>query len=276
MRRFFLIYFTFFKQQIKLLIEYRMDFMLGMGALALQQVSLFIIIFAVFTRVSAIGGYSFNEILLFYGFSQMVKGIDHVYNDNIWLVGWGKIQNGSFSQYLIRPINIITHVVMERIQFDGFGELIIGAVIFVYAKITLGLDFTFVQWLVFILFLISGLAIFFAIKMMCASIAFWTIVSGEIMTVAYEINNFTRYPLDIYKSVLLKSVLLYLLPFAVVSYLPMVYFLRSSSHISQVIGINYSSPYFLIIFIPAIACVMLSAAFFIWNMGLKRYSATGT
>ena len=93
MIRFFEIYAAFFKQQIKSLIEYKVDFMTGMIALGVQQVSTFIVLLAVFTQVKIIGSYSFDEILLFYGYSQIVRGIDHVYNDNIWAVGWGKRLN---------------------------------------------------------------------------------------------------------------------------------------------------------------------------------------
>lgn len=276
MVRFLQIYLAFFKQQIKSLMEYKIDFMMGMIALGIQQISTFIVLMAVFTQVKVIGTYSFDEILLLYGYSQIVRGIDHIYNDNIWSIGWGKIRDGSFSQYLTRPINIITHIIMERVQFDGFGELIVGVVIFLYAKGNLGLEFGVSGWLVFAAFLITGLIIYFAIKQICASVAFWTISSGELMTVAYEVNSFNKYPVDIYKNIVLKTLLIYILPFAVVSYFPMAFFIREPEFISNVIGIQYGNKYILLVFVAAIAACSIMVSTVVWRAGLKRYNASGS
>lgn len=275
MKRFLQIYLAFFKQQLKALMEYKVDFMMGMIALGVQQISTFLVLLAVFTQIKAIGTYNFNEILLFYGYSQIIRGIDHVYNDNIWTVGWGQIRDGSFSQYLVRPINVITHIIMERVQFDGVGEFIIGLIVFIYAKGKLGLSFGLEGSLVFVVFVISGLVIYFAIKLLCAAVAFWTTSSGELMTVTYEINSFNKYPLDIYKSLILKTLLLYILPFAVVSYVPMAYFLRDSAFIGEVLGFNYGNRINLVIFSVIVAVISMIIARFVWNTGLKRYNASG-
>ncbi len=275
MKRFLQIYLAFFKQQLKALMEYKVDFMMGMIALGVQQISTFLVLLAVFTQIKAIGTYDFNEILLFYGYSQIIRGIDHIYNDNIWTVGWGQIRDGSFSKYLVRPINTITHIIMERVQFDGIGEFIIGIIVFIYAKGKLGLIFGLEGSLVFTVFVISGLVIYFAIKLLCAAVAFWTTSSGELMTVTYEINSFNKYPLDIYKSLILKTLLLYILPFAVVSYVPMAYFLRDSAFIGGVLGFNYGARINLVVFSVAVAIISMIVAKLVWNAGLKRYNASG-
>lgn len=281
MFRFFGIWAAFFQQQIKALIEYKMDFAIGMTAIAFQQLGSFLILFAVFTRITAIGGFSFDEMLLFYGYSQILRGIDHVYNDNIWTVGWFRIRNGTFSQFLTRPIGVLTHVVLERVQFDGMGELLLGVVVFVYAFLRLGLVWGPLEWATFLVFLVLGLAIYFAIKLLCASVAFWTVSSGELMTVAYEINTFTKYPLDIYAHPVLRWFLTFVLPFAVVAYFPMVHFLRGDAHAAAVLGWSQAagSGYFdglVLTFTAVIAVVSLGIAYGVWRLGLRRYNATGT
>lgn len=276
MVKFFRMYFSFIKQQIKKLIEYKIDFLLGVIALGVNQISTFLILIAVFTQVEAIASYSFHEVLLFFGYSQIIRGIDHIYNDNIWGVGWMMVQDGSFSKYLIRPVNIIMHIIMERFEFDGFGELILGVVIFIYAKTQIDVVFGIVGWITLVYFALCGLVIYFAIKLVTCSIAFWTISSGEFMSVIYEVNTFTKFPLDIYKNFFLKNLLIYLLPFAVVSYFPIAYFLRDSSFIGNVLGFQYHYKEFMIVFIGGISVLFLMFSLFIWKLGLKKYNATGT
>lgn len=275
-RRFLGIYRAFFLQQVKALIEYKADFALGMVSLAFQQLSSFLLIFAVFTQIKAIGSYSFDQMLLFYGYSQVLRGVDHIWNDNIWQVGWYYVRSGRFSQYLTRPMRVLPQVIMERVQFDGFGELVLGLAIFLYAKARLALIFSPLEWLAFAAFCLTGLAIYFGIKVACSAVAFWTVSSGELMTTVYEVNTFTKYPLDIYKSVIIRNMLIYLLPFAVVSYLPMAYFIKDNAFISEVLGISFSTRGWVLAFSAAIAAGSLALAFILWSLGLRRYNATGT
>lgn len=274
--KFLRMYWAFIKQQIKTLIEYKVDFLLGFIALAVNQVSTFLIIFAVFTQIEAIASYSFNEVLLFFGYSQIIRGIDHVYNDNIWVIAWNKVRDGSFSNYLIRPINVIKHIIMERFQFDGFGEIVIGVIIFIYAKTKLDITFGFTGWLTLLFFGFCGLVIYFSIKLATCSVAFWTVSSGEFMSVIYEVNTFTKFPLDIYKNFILKNMLIYLLPFAVVSYFPIAYFLRDYEFIGNVLGFQYGFREFIPLFIAAVSILFLTLSVSVWKFGLKRYNATGT
>lgn len=276
MLKFLRIYSAFIKQQIKSLMEYKIDFMMGMIALGVNQISTFLVIFAVFTQIKAIGSYSFSEILLFYGYSQIVRGIDHLYNDNIWVVGWNKIKDGSFSNYLVRPIPVLSHIVMERFQFDGFGEVLIGLAIFIYAKINLGIAFGVAGWIVLGFFFFCGLVIYFSIKLATAAIAFWTVSSGELMSVIYEVNTFTKFPLDIYKNFFLKNFLIYILPFAIVSYFPIAYFLRDHNFISNLLGFRYYHREMLIVFVGFVTVLFYLASRFLWRMGLRHYNATGS
>lgn len=276
MFKFFSIYSSFVKQQIKSLIEYKLDFAMGMIGLTIYQIGSFLLLYTVFTEIQTFGSYNFNEILLFYGYSQIVRGIDHVYNDNIWDVGVNSIRDGRFAQLLIRPINPISYIVMERFQFDGMGECVIGAIIFFYAKGRLDLAFGLEGWIVFFIFLTAGLVIYFALKLMCAAAAFWIVSSGELMLIVYEVNSFTKYPLDIYKNRALEFLLTYLLPFALVSYFPMVYYIREPSFISHTVGFGFASRYMIVAFIVAIAAIFLKLSLVIWNRGLRRYEPTGT
>lgn len=276
MRRFFSIYATFFKQQLKSLMEYKMDFTSGMIALGFQQVSSFVVLFAVFTQIEAIGSYSFDEMLLFFGWAQLLKGIDHVYNDNIWTVGWMRIRDGSFNQFLTRPLGVISQIVMERIQLDGFGELIIGGIIFVYAFIRLGLSFAALDWIVFLFFIVCGLTVYFALKLLGASVAFWTVSSGEFMTVTYEIGSFTRYPLDMYKNRFLRFVLIYVLPFALITWVPMTWFIREPDFIAGVLGIPWANSVAILLMAGGMSLLLLTVSLTVWRLGLRRYNATGT
>jgi ABC-2 type transport system permease protein len=274
--RFLRLYSAFIKQFFKSLMEYKMDFMLGLIGLSIVQIGTFFALFAVFTQIKTIAGYTFHEVLLLFGYAQIIRGIDHIYNDNIWFVATFYIREGRFYQFLIRPIDPLLHIVMERICADGFGEFLLGLVIFLYAKSSLGLSFGLAGWALFLLFTVCGLTIYFAIKLAFASIALWTVTSNEIMTLTYEVNSYTHYPLEIYKNKFIQFFITFVLPFAVVSYFPMIYYLRDGAQIGAYFGIAGFDKNWLILFIPAVALLTLGISLIIWRAGLKRFQATGT
>ena len=81
MIKFFQMYLAFIKQQIKALIEYKLDFAMGIIGLTIFQIGSFLILFSVFTQIDSIGGYTFNEILLFYGYSQILRAVSYTHLD---------------------------------------------------------------------------------------------------------------------------------------------------------------------------------------------------
>lgn len=270
--RFISIYFAFIKQELKSLMEYKADFALGIIALIVETLASFIVIVAVFTQINAIAGFNFYEILLFYGYSILIRGIDHLYNDNIWTIAWNQIRDGSFYRYLIRPVNPLLHIVMEKFKIDGIGEVLVGVFLFFFAKNKLDLEFSLLDWITFFVFMVSGLVIYFSIKLIYASVAFWTVSSGEITTLVYELNTFTRYPLDIYRSRVIKFILLFIIPFVVVDFLPMLFFIRDDW--SRSIRIN--DPVIYIGFVVGISAFLFSVSLLIWRKGIKRYEGAGT
>jgi ABC-2 type transport system permease protein len=270
------IYLAFVKQQFQALMEYRMDFLLGLLGLLVQQFATFLLMFAVFTQVKAVGTWTFEEMLLLFGWAQLVRGIDHIYNDNIWFIAWYSIREGKFYQYLIRPWNPLSLIVMERISIDGFGELIGSLIIFFYAKHRLGLALGFEGALMMLWFFACGLAIYFAVKLAFAAIAFWTTTSGEIMSFGYEANNFARYPLDLYKNRAVQFFITFVLPFAVVSFFPMLYFLRTEPQLIRYFGFAAFHKWWIPVFTGVVAAAFLGISLLIWRTGIRNFQATGT
>lgn len=72
--------------------------------------------------------------------------------------------------------------------------------------------------------MIAGSVIYTSVKLVLASIAFWVKDSSPIMTTAYDVADFAKYPVEIYAKPI-QIVLMTILPFAFVAYIPSTYFL---------------------------------------------------
>ena len=142
MRRIWKIYRLLAAQNLKRLMEYRADFLTGAVSFLIDQAIGIAFIFIIFTQIPQLAGFTFEQILFIYGFSQIPKGLDHLLADNLWCVGYFIVRKGDFDKYLIRPIDPLFHVIAETFQVDAIGELIVGIVLLSYASSGAGLHIT--------------------------------------------------------------------------------------------------------------------------------------
>ena len=143
MKRYIKIYFKLILQHLKSILEYRVDFLIGILSFIFIQIS-GIIFLDVLVKDTGILGWSYYELLVIYGMFQIPRGIDHLLTDNLWLISY-YVRRGLFDKYLTRPINVLFHIIAERFQIEAFGELIVGITILAIAIPKLSLKITFLN-----------------------------------------------------------------------------------------------------------------------------------
>ena len=159
MKRVLKLHRIFISQHLKQLMEYKVDFSIGALGMLFSQVIQLLFLGIIFSQIPDLEGWSFNEILFIYGFSLIPKGIDHLFFDNLWMIGYHIVNKGEFDKYLTRPINSLFYVTVEKFQVDALGELLMGIVLVAYSLVQIGLGI--VWYRVLILLLIIPFAVLF-------------------------------------------------------------------------------------------------------------------
>ena len=263
MLRFFRLYKTFVVQQLKQLMEYRVDFLTGAGSFLVGQITNIVFISIIFSQIPNLKGYEYYEIIFIYGFSLVPRGLDHLFTDNLWKVAWFIVRKGDFDKYLTRPINPLVHVIMEALQFDALGELMTGIVLMIIASIKLDITYDGVTIMLMLLAFVFGTVIYSAIKIAGAALALWIKSSGSILQVLYMSSDFAKYPVTIYNG-FVRNIVTYILPFAFTAYYPASYILRGNN------------PLFCFGAGTAIAAVLLTLSVMLWNKGIGAYESAGS
>lgn len=263
MGRYMKLYKQFLKQYVKSLLEYRADFIFGLVGFVLVQFSGVVFLQLIFASIPSLSGWSFHEVLFIYGFAQIPRGIDHVFTDNLWMLSGQILLQGGFDKYLLRPIHPLFHLLSERFQPDGFGEILIGSLLVGYATFEMGLSISFGKGLLFLFVIFFATLIYTAIKLAVASIAFWIKFAQSYLYMTYQMSTFTKYPMGIYPKAI-RFMLSFLLPFAFTGYYPGAYFLGKESFLNGVV---------LTVVVSLVAMVL---AYQVWCQGLKRYESSGS
>lgn len=263
MRKYCKLYIKFLQQYIKTLIEYRADFILGLiGFLFVQSIGV-IFIGLIFNNIPSLKGWSFYEILFIYGFAQIPRGIDHVFTDQLWIFSWQTIVEGKFDKYLVRPLNPLFQVIVEKFQPDGFGEIIIGSILLIFSWVKLGIEVTAIKIISLVIVIIFASFIYTAIKLAVASIAFWVKFAQSYLFMVYQLSTFVKYPITIYPA-WIRGILTFIIPFAFTGYFPSAYLLGKGSFASGVLMTCF------------IGIISLLVAYRIWLIGISRYESSGS
>jgi len=262
LRKYSRLYRRFLSQYLKILMEYKTDFFIGLFGFFVVQITGIVFLYLVFQRIPTLNGWSFNEILFIYGFAQLPRGIDHLLTDNLWLLSGRIIVNGEFDRYLLRPINPLFHLIAEVFQPDAFGELIVGIILVVTSISKLHITFTFLDVLVFMLVILCGSIIYTSIKLFFASFAFWIKFSQAILYVTYSISDFAKYPISIY-SKLVQGIMTFIIPFGFTAFFPASYFIGKVN--AQVaLGGTFIA-----------AAISFAIGYSTWLMGIRAYESAG-
>lgn len=263
MRRYIRLEKIFIGQYLKRLMEYKIDFLLGAFGILLGQVFQLLFLGIIFSQIPTLKGWTFEQIVFIYGFSLLPKSIDHLFTDNLWMVGYHYVRKGLFDKYLTRPVNTLFQVIFEQFQIDAFGELFMSIVLLCYSIPRIELAFYWYTIPVAILVIIFATLIYTGLKTMTASISFWTKQSGHVTHMLYMLNDFSKYPVEIYNKAV-RTAITYIIPFAFTAYFPALFFLTNENFLFNVGGTIIAGTLFMFLGI------------LVWNVGLKTYESAGS
>ena len=261
LKRYWRLYRVLIAQFFKVVLQSKVDFLMGLLGFFLTQATGIIFLYLIFQQIPTLQGWTLDQLIFIYGFAQIPRGIDHLLTDNIWLVAWRTVINGEFDRYMLRPMNVFFQVIAEKLQPDALGELLIGTILVVISSIKGVASFSPMNVLLFVISVFAGALIYTSIKLFFAALAFWLKQSGPFLQVAYEMAEFAKYPTEIYHRAI-QFIITWVIPFAFVAYLPASFFLGKGD--AWVVGAEV-----------LIAIVFWCIAYGTFNYGLKGYESAG-
>jgi len=262
MTRYLSLYWLFLIQRLKVLMEYRANFIIGASSTIVLQASSILAIWVVMQKVPDLNGWNYDEILLVYGLITLAKSINHMFADNLWTLGRTYIRSGGFDRFLVRPIDPLFHLLADRFCQDGVGNFLVGVALVIKTSISLHIVWTLPKILLLLVGVVSGGFIFIALNLITCVTAFWIIDSVPVTRLIFDNHLFAQYPLTIYPKAI-NILLTWVVPYGFASFYPASYILgRASGNIAWLA--------------PLIAAVLMFLGYRFWQFGLKHYSSTGT
>lgn len=256
------LFFDYLKQYLKTKMTYRLDLVNELISDFIFQIVNLVFILVVFQHTSFINGWSRDEIIFIYGFFLIPYAIFTTFF-NLWEFQEKYIIKGEMDRILTRPAHNLFQVMLETMEPEALAGAITGLIIMGYASINMGLTFTWYDPFIFILLVLSGVFIYGGIYTAISAIGFFSDSKTGISPMIWNIQNYGRYPVDIYNSVI-RFILTWILPFAFVGVYPSSYFL------------GREELYMYVWLTPIMGIVFFGMGLFVWNLGVKNYRGAGS
>ncbi len=170
-----------------------------------------------------------------------------------------KILKGEVDILLTKPINIIFHLALHRLNISQIFSFFVSVVPFFYLSIPALQGIRLVVYLQGFIICVLGLIIYFFFFLWVAGLSFFIDNFAEVWKLLTRLFDFGRIPLDILPG-FLRFIITFVVPIAFISYFPVMIFKSR---------INFLFLLFMevILFIVNFLLVQI-----VWRLGLKRYS----
>ena len=248
-------------------LQYRSSFLMESLGTLLSAGMEFLGIWALFSRFGSIGGWTLAEVALFYGLVHVVFAVAETIGRGFDLFG-PLIKEGTFDRVLLRPRSTMLQVLGSNLAPKRIGRLLQGAAVLGWALARLdggptAGDLALLTWA-----FLGGVAVFFALLMLTAALAFWTTETMELFAIVTHGGvETTQYPIAVFHRAL-RYLFLFLVPIGTVTYFPVVHVLGRPDPLGAPAGAAWLAPFAGFVFLLLVAGL--------WHLGVRRYTSTGS
>jgi viologen exporter family transport system permease protein len=228
----------------------------------------FVGIWALFERFDTIQGWTLGQVAFFYATVNISFPLADTLARGFDLFGQDFVKTGNFDRVLLRPRTSILQLAGYQLPLHRIGRLFQGFVVLGIAVHLTDFQWTTALSLWFIWTILGGIAFFFAVFVLQATMAFWTVESLEIAnTMTYGGVQAAQYPMDIYAG-WFRKLMTFVVPLACISYFPVVGILGLEDPLGSSLVFQIAS--------PAIGFLFLFVSFGVWQLGVRHYTSTGS
>lgn len=258
------LYLKYIRMVVRSTLQYRATvWLISLGQLFVSFFA-YLGIALLFHRFGTVEGWTLPEVALCFGITHVAYAVTECLCRGFDMFPQ-MVVKGDFDRVLLRPRATALQVLGAGFEITRVGNLAQGALVLAYAVSTADIAWTADKIVTAFLMIAGGVGVFAGIFILGATASFFTVQGLEV------INIFTNggqelasYPLTIYSRWIIRF-FTFVIPFGCINYLPLLY----------LTGRDNSRPC-LSIFTPVIGLAFLAPCLFVWRLGVKYYTSTGS
>lgn len=255
---------SFMRPSLQQDLAYRANFWINLLHSLLNLVVAVAAILILFNQIENLNGWTFSStlgVMAVYLIISALRGL-FIGRSLETLVGMGEeIWNGNFDFSLIRPVNVQFLVTFCFWRFFALLDLALGVGVLIYAATQSSDPFTWINWFLFSITLISATILIYSLLLGLSALAFWS--PGFLITWVFDsLFQLARYPINIYPP-LVRILLTWIIPIGLITTIP-------AQALSGQIGFE------MVLISLAVAGILLVGASWLFRQGVNRYHSASS
>jgi len=255
---------SFMRASLQQDLAYRANFWINLLHSLLNLVVAVAAILILFNQIENLNGWTFSStlgVMAVYLIIGALRGL-FIGRSLETLLGMGQeIWNGNFDFSLIRPVNVQFLVTFRIWRFFALLDLALGVGVLIYAATQSSDPFTWINWFLFSITLISATILIYSLLLGLSALAFWS--PGFLITWVFDaFFQLARYPIGIYPP-LVRILLTWIIPIGLITTIP-------AQALSGQIGFE------MVLISLAVAGILLVGASWLFRQGVNRYHSASS
>jgi ABC-2 type transport system permease protein len=262
------LYGRYFGISVRSQMQYRASFLMrSIGAFCAGGIEI-AAIWALFRRFESLRGWTLAEVGLFFGLINVAIAVGDAFARGFDVFG-RMIRSGDFDRVLLRPRSTALQVAGQELTLFRVGRLAQGLAVLLWAAGALNVQWTPARVGLAVFAVAGGVALFYGLWVLQATLTFWTTESLEVMNaLTYGGAETGQYPLAVYRP-WFRKFFTFVVPLACVSYFPALAILGRDDPVVH-------SPAWFRYCAPLIGVLFLGVSLQAWRFGVRHYRSTGS
>jgi ABC-2 type transport system permease protein len=241
-------------------LQYRTDFLLALLNGVMWQASVLVFLTVLVTRFPGLGGWSSRQVLFIAALRLVAHALYVCLFSNVVYLPIA-IQEGRIDGYLLRPLPLLTQVLLSSANVNAVGDLCVAGTLFVIAVRVVPVDWTAPRLCFLILAIVGAVLLEAAVQLAISALSLRHVDTFTLSGWIDEIMaSFGNYPGTIFPTVL-RIVFVSVVPLAYTAYLPA--------------GVLLRKPTVLGCLSPAIGVLAFVLVRRVWYASIRHYQGVG-
>jgi len=248
-------------------LEYPGDFIFEIVFGILWQSSTLAFAAVLITRFNGIGDFPASGVLLIVGMRLMAHGLFTMVYGNLSDALAELVEEGRVEGYFLRPLSVLTQILISRFNINAFGDFTVGAVVCGFGIAQVPIDWTPAKLLYLAAAIVGGMFLEAAVQLPIAALMLRSPLAHGIGKWLDDIMaTIGNYPLSILPFVL-RVAFTFVLPVAFVAYFPVLVLLGKGPE---------NPPWsWIVAWSPVVCYLLYRCAKRFWTWNLSRYTSIG-
>ncbi len=257
----------YIKTTMKSWFQYKIDAILRSVAVFLRESTGIIVVYFTLLKFNNLNGWDMYEMLFLFSLIFLTYGILIIFFTGLRDFGH-TVRTGNFDRFILRPRGLLFQIIcVDSDWFAAIGHGSLGIILFIVSAGKVGVVWSPKIILYYFSTVVGGVLIQGAIFLILASLNFYLLNTNSLKDLFYyNARKFAGYPISIFHKAI-QVFMIYVVPFAFVSYFPAQYLLRKPD-IEQY-------PEIFLYLSPIVGIVMYIIAYAFWRFSLRYYKSSG-